>query len=539
MQYFCPKCDQRFELDGTCPEDRCDLLPVETADELVGREIDGRFEVLRLLGQGGMGAVYEARQKSIDRLVALKILKRELMQDATVVKRFLLEAKAASRLSNVHTITIHDYGKTHDGLLYIAMELLKGQSLRERLTERKRLSVDEALALLDQVAESLVEAHSQGIVHRDLKPENIFLATTPEGDDLVKVLDFGIARAQSLAGATHMTNTGSIVGTPAYLSPEVIIGQKADERADVYALGIVLYELLTGQVPYRAETPMQVLMLHVNAEPTPVEAIVPAVRIPRALHRFLWRCLAKDRNERPRDAREFRAQLKKAGASAATDVEDALAPLHTTAEGFRVNREALAMITTKRQAVMAPPPRPSGLTDELEALAPRPRLLPWLLAGGLVLLSLTAALAFSLGRARPELSAAPPVATNASAPAPTPAEATAPATAPAPTPAAATAPAPVAAPPSAPAEVTLTVVSTPSGASVLRGGAEVGSTPWMTRLPRSTEAVTLTLRRPGFEDAALVLTPDRDQVEERTLKPLAKPKPPAPKKRDQVDELMP
>ena len=447
MQYFCPKCDQRFERDGQCPEDRCDLLPVETAEDLIGREIDGRFEIVRLLGEGGMGSVYVARQKSIDRLVALKVLKRELLQDATAARRFLLEAKAASRLSNAHTITIHDFGKTQDGLLYIAMELLTGQSLRERLRAKKRLSVDEAVGLLDQVAESLTEAHAQGIVHRDLKPENIFLAETPDGADLVKVLDFGIARAQSIAGSTHMTNTGAIVGTPAYLCPEVIVGQKADERADIYALGIVMYEMLTGMVPYRAETPMQLLMMHIHNEPTPVEKIQPAITLPRALHAFLWRCLAKDREHRPANAREFRTQLRQAAETASSDASDAVAPLYTTAEGFRVNAESLDLITTRKQALpplASPTATPSGLTGELDALAPRPRLWPWLLAGGAVLIVLAGVGVQLLNRPATATAAQAPATATAPAPSePPPPAATAP-------PQAATEPAPSTPPPAYP-----------------------------------------------------------------------------------------
>ncbi|MBN2361724.1 MAG: serine/threonine protein kinase [Deltaproteobacteria bacterium] len=311
MRYFCPVCDKRFDTDvGECPEDHCALLPVDDPAGLVGREVDGRFEVIELLGSGGMGSVYLARQKSVDRLVALKVMYRRLLEDATLIKRFLLEAKACARLANPHTVVIHDFGKTDDGVLYIAMEYLKGRSLRKKLEETPRLDVYEAARILDQVADSLTEAHANGIIHRDLKPENVFLAETPDDAEFVKVLDFGIARAESLMTSARMTSTGAVLGTPFYICPEMIQGDQIDERADIYALGIMLYEMLAGRLPFVADTPMKILLKHINTDPEPLEVINPDLSIPAAANEFVWSCLAKDRDKRPRNARAFRDGLR-------------------------------------------------------------------------------------------------------------------------------------------------------------------------------------------------------------------------------------
>jgi serine/threonine-protein kinase len=547
MQYFCPKCDQRFDTDhAPCPDCQADLLPLETAADLVGREIDGRFLVQQFLGEGGMGAVFVAHQKSVDRQVALKVLKRELMQDQTAVKRFLLEARAASRLTNVHTITIHDFGKTSDGLLYIAMELLKGESLRERLQQVKRMEPAQVARILDQVAESLAEAHEHGIVHRDLKPENVFLVRQRDGADLVKVLDFGIARARALSGVSRMTSEGMIVGTPAYLCPEAILGQSVDERADVYALGIMLYELLTGQVPFQAETPVQVLFQHVNQEPIPVHQANPQVTVPASLHRFLWACLAKRKEARPANAGVFREQLKRAMEAAAASTPEALEPMYTTSEGFRVSREALEYITTRKQALPGKgatgprPPSRTGTPDDpgdadtlmdapesqggsevLEDAVPRPRLGRFLaLAAGLLVLAgvgLALLLRGSAGvqpgeQAAPIANAGPEQVLQPAAGQPevvAPVEQTA------------TQPTPEVTAPAAPREqVALTLVSVPPGAEVLVDGRKMGTTPWITRLDQGSTGPSVTLTLAGHLPETLVLPTDQDQVLERTLAPL-------------------
>ena len=400
MKYFCPKCDRRSDEDGICPDDGCDFLPYDDRDPFVGRVIDERFEVRAKLGEGGMGAVYMAHQRSVDRPVVLKVLRRELQDHPSVVRRFLLEAKAASRLTNAHTITIFDFGKTRDGVLYIAMEYLEGRSLSEKLKDQGSLSVEETVRILDKVAESLAEAHAQGIIHRDIKPDNVFLAVRPEDPEFVKVLDFGIARATSLAGEQAITRTGTIQGTPTYVSPEAVVGEKVDERADVYALGVMMYEMLTGQPPYTAETTMSLLMQHVNSEPAPLEEVNPEVEVPWPIEELIWSCLAKSRDRRPPDARGFRMALIEAMSQADDPDTEMKIPIQETGEGFKVSEEELTMITTQEREI----PRsltPSGAVARSTPGAATPAVIveaapvspwPWImLAGGaLIVLSVVA-----------------------------------------------------------------------------------------------------------------------------------------------------
>ena len=522
-RHLCPKCDAVFD-DGTrvCPHDGEDLIPLRDPDGLVGRVVDGRFEVKRLLGRGGMGSVYLAHQRSVDRLVALKVLKRDLADDEAQVKRFILEARAASRLASPHTITIHDFGKTDDGLLYIAMEHLKGRTLRDRLEAEGRLPVEAAAALCAQIATSLAEAHEHGIVHRDIKPENVFLVAGPRGAastrlgadaEVVKVLDFGIARARTLTAGAAMTHTGVIMGTPAYMSPEAILGQDVDARADVYGLGIMLYELLTGAVPYQAETPMQVLLKHLHTEPLPVEKVAPHVRVPRALHRFLWRCLAKDRAQRPKDGAEFLVQLDEALKAAERGETEDLVPIFTTGEGFRVTEEALAAITTERrlQRPFGTESDPGGMRQASDiVIEHRASLAPWLVAAAAVMLALGVAAFFLM---RPRAAEPTPVAPAAATPAPA-------ATAPSPEP-----PAPQRPPTEAAETVSVTVLSEPLGAEVTLAGRPVGVTPWMERLPRGDAALAVTLTLAGYRPTTFDLVPDRDRMERHPLAPEVRQEP--------------
>lgn len=313
MRKLCPRCDREFEGEvDRCPDDGGDLVPLRQNDELVGRTIDGRFDVRKLLGRGGMGAVYLAHQRSVDRLVALKVLRRDLSDDASLARRFILEARAACRLENPHTVLIHDFGKTEDGMLYLAMEFLRGGSLRDRMRKVGPMPVEDVLRITEEVAESLAEAHGHGIFHRDVKPENVFLSERRGGGETVKVMDYGLARARPTPGESAITGAGVVMGTPAYMSPEVVTGQVADARADVYALGIMMYEMLTGIPPYQGATPMQVLLQHVQAEPQFIGAVAPAARVPPSIRALVWQCIAKDRAARPQDGAGFLAALRDA-----------------------------------------------------------------------------------------------------------------------------------------------------------------------------------------------------------------------------------
>jgi len=569
MRYLCPKCDRQYdEALGTCPEDGEDLVPLKDPDGIVGKTLDGRFDVKRLLGRGGMGSVYLAHQRSVDRQVALKVLKRDLLEDAQQVKRFIVEARAASRLENPHTITIYDFGRTEDGILYIAMEYLRGQSLRDRIQQAGSLPLDETLRIATEIAESLAEAHEHGIVHRDMKPENVMLALRRSGGDTVKVLDFGIARARSVSGGSAMTSTGVIMGTPPYMSPEMILGESVDARADLYALGIMMYEMLSGLLPFRGDTPMQVLLQHLHSEPESLTLVAPQVDVPRSLHQLIWRCLAKDREHRPAHAQAFLDELAEARRRAA-EGDEALAPLFTTSQGFRVDNEALDVLTTKKRlqqpfsvgstpgAFGSAPPGPGQTPGSWGSTPPGPgqtpaawgsdpgsgrmasdivvesrggSLAPWVLAAVAVLLAVGMAAALLLrGEGAP---ATTPVAMAPAAPAPAPNPLPAVATSPPPT---QPAPAPVAEPTPSPAPepepraVRLIVQSTPSEARVQLGDVDVGTTPLDLLRPVSDERRALRIVKEGYRPYETSLAFDDDRILDVALEALPAPAP-APKK---------
>jgi len=275
----------------------------ERSDPLIGMTINERFVVVAKIGAGGMGAVYRARQLGMNRDIAIKVLLRELTENETVLRRFHLEALAVSKLKHPNTIQIFDFGETEDGLLYIAMELLEGRPLAKVLTDDKQVSVERSLHIMEQTAKSLREAHSKGIVHRDLKPDNIFLQSVGEDGDFAKVLDFGVAKVAEGDGQNKtLTKAGSIFGTPKYMSPEQSRGGDIDARSDIYAMGIILYELLTGRVPFNAENPLGILIKHLQEAPPPFQQVRPDLVIPEQVERFVHRMLAKQTELRPQTA---------------------------------------------------------------------------------------------------------------------------------------------------------------------------------------------------------------------------------------------
>ena len=321
MRKFCSKCMEEYDQGGNhCPTCGGPLMPIKE-DSLVGRTIDDRYTITELVGKGGMGVVYRARQRYLEREVALKVLRRDILDQEGSVKRFMLEARAASGLASPHTVTVHDFGVTDDGLLYFTMELLQGHPLNQLITEEGPLQYGRAVDIAVQVCRSLAEAHDRQIWHRDMKPENIFITRTPEGREHAIVLDFGIAK---LAGMSEkLTATGIVCGTPAYLSPEQAQSKDLDHRSDLYSLGVVLYEMLAGKPPFSADTPVKVLMSHIGDPPPPVEKVNPAVEIPTGLARVLGCVLSKMPEERPASAEEFAQTLQ---ASIDPDIKPGTAP---------------------------------------------------------------------------------------------------------------------------------------------------------------------------------------------------------------------
>lgn len=281
-------------------------------DELLSRVLAGRYRVDRQLRRGGMGAVYVAHDLQEHKDVAVKVVRQALLEDPQALARFKREARLVTELSHENIVRSFDAGDD-GGLLWIAMELLDGESLRERLDARGRMAWADTLPLVEQVAQALGAAHDQGIIHRDLKPENIMLvASSMEGaaDTRAKLLDFGVAKQAHVegqsSGTSNMTGTGLIVGTPGYVAPEVVLeGTTDDRRSDFYALGVVWFEMLTGQKPFTAKTAFALAMRHAH-EPAPTPtSLVPYSPVPTPIERVVLRLLAKNPNDRPKDAREL------------------------------------------------------------------------------------------------------------------------------------------------------------------------------------------------------------------------------------------
>ena len=336
---------------------------------LIGTLFDGRYQVLRKLGAGGMANVYLAEDQELGRRVAIKILNERHANDEQFVERFRREAKNAAALSHPNIVSIYDRGEA-EGTYYIAMEYLEGRSLKELIVSRGPAPINVAVEYARQILSALRFAHLKGIVHRDIKPHNVLVA----GDGRVKVTDFGIARA----GASQMTEAGSIVGTAQYLSPEQARGASVDQRSDVYSLGIVLYELLTGAVPFNGDTPVEIAMKHLSQPPEPPSVKRP--EIPRELDLVVMRALAKDPDDRYQSAEEMEADLERvargAGVSQATEdsatqiMRAPTAPLAVT---------AATMIAPPHRVAPIPPLPPPIYYDIEEPIHRRP-IWPWVAA---------------------------------------------------------------------------------------------------------------------------------------------------------------
>jgi len=285
----------------------------EHAVNLIGRTLNHRYLVEDKIGEGGFGAVFRGKQIATGREVALKILHPHNVGDQTIVARFRREAEACSKLRDPHTVTTYDFDETEDGILYLAMELLRGQSLHQLQKSTGPLKAARVLRILDQVAESLGEAHMNGIVHRDMKPENVFIETRGD-EDYVKVLDFGIAKMMSGEKEVQaLTAVGQTLGTLEFMSPEQLRGQKLDGRSDIYALGMMSYEMLTGRLPFQgAKSPIEIINFHMKQPPPAPSKLAPELDIPSAVDEIILKMVTKNRDERFADTAGLRAQIAKA-----------------------------------------------------------------------------------------------------------------------------------------------------------------------------------------------------------------------------------
>jgi len=261
-------------------------------DPYVGTTVDGRYRIDGVLGQGGMGVVYRAQHTKIDKHVAIKILRADLIADAGLVKRFLNEARAASRIGNPHIVDVSDFGTLPNGATYFVMEHVDGQSLAVAMLERGAMSARELTHIARQIAEALQAAHAVGVVHRDLKPDNVMLLRRGKDADFVKVLDFGIAK---VSNQTKLTVAGDVFGTPHYMSPEQAGGKEVDHRTDIYSLGVIMYEMAAGRLPFEGEN-AEILRQHLFVTPAPVRSV--RADVPQSLDAIILKCLEKKPGKR-------------------------------------------------------------------------------------------------------------------------------------------------------------------------------------------------------------------------------------------------
>lgn len=433
---------------------------------MIGQVLEGRYRVESRLGEGGMGVVYLATHVALGRKLALKVLRSDMARDVGVVQRFMQEARAASSIGHPNIVDIHDFGRLPDGSVYFAMEYLDGESLSALIERKGPFSFEEALRTVQPIASALGAAHALGIVHRDLKPDNVFLARRPDGQTTVKVLDFGVAKVGG--AASKMTRTGVVFGTPHYMSPEQAGGQSVDARTDIYALGVIMYEMVTGQVPFDADTFMGILTRHMF-EPPPRPTALESGGATSVLEPVVMRCLAK----RPED--RFQS------------MDELLQALEVLRAGGTVEYEAKP---SPAESDVQPAPTRSTTIYQL----PRDRA-PLLIAIGVGVLLLSAVAvvgvsAFRAERSRPEASlelppSAPPIRPPPEVEKPVENEGL---------------------PTGIDPDALVVVDSQPSGAEVVSDGAVIGNTPFRVVRPAQGEERALLLRFSGYESAPLALT---------------------------------
>jgi hypothetical protein len=363
----------------------------DPADELIGRVVAGRYRIIAHLGTGAMGAVYVGEHLRMGRRDAIKVLRQGMARDPEAVARFTRGARNVATIRHPNVCTIYDFSDTDDGLQFLAMEYVEGETLKDTLDREGRLEPQRAADIARQVAAALQAAHDVGIVHRDLKPGNIMIARRADGGDAVKVVDFDIAKGPAEAEGDEVTRMGFVVGTPEYMSPEQLMGEKLDGRSDVYSLGIVLFRMLTGMLPFRATSTQEIMVQRLTVEPLRLHDALPATSFPPALDALLTRSLARASADRHPDAATFAAELDRAlGAPSGT----------ATAGGpARVDRPTDDLPPTRLSPAVAAPN-----TAPATAPAAHPFRRPALLAAGVVLVAALAAGATVLYNSRGDAS---------------------------------------------------------------------------------------------------------------------------------------
>jgi serine/threonine-protein kinase len=306
----CPQCSQTFDDRYiVCPTDNAELV-AEAGDPMLGRLLDHRYRLTKKIGEGGMGAIYQAVHTEMGRTCAIKLLAPITSGREEALARFKREAKMASCIDNPHAITIYDFGVAENGLLFLAMEYIDGRPLSGVIAEHRMLPIDRVVHITNQIAEALAAAHTLGIVHRDLKPDNVMITRKGGDSDYVKVLDFGIAKTVADDSADNLTKTGFVLGTPVYMSPEQLLGEKLDGRSDIYSLAIIVYEMLSGKLPFVGDNQQSVMMKRITGLPVPLRSIAP--QISESVERCVMQGLAREPDERVMDAKAFAEALSAA-----------------------------------------------------------------------------------------------------------------------------------------------------------------------------------------------------------------------------------
>jgi eukaryotic-like serine/threonine-protein kinase len=431
--------------------------PPPSNDALVGLTLADRYKLTRKIGEGGMGAVYEALHVLLSKPVAVKVLRDKYLDRPEVARRLVQEARLASSIRHENIVDITDSGATDDGRTFVVMEHLEGLSLAELIKRDGALPESRVIDIARQAASALGAAHERGIVHRDVKPENLFLVDR-NGHDFVKVLDFGISKTLKRGGVVDeeslkLTHTGMVLGTPLYMSPEQARGDEdLDQRIDIWALGVILYETLTAEVPFRATNYLGVIAQVLNQEVTPPRKLRPEMRISEAMERVVQKAMARDRDDRYPSMAALAADLDRVAAG--SEVE---------------------------------PPRPTAATGE------RPRTTLWLAAVG-VLAGTAALLAIDRFTRAPAAGPAAAPAQIAAAP-------------------------PASSAPLAPKTVVLHVETTPPGAEIRQGSRVFGAAPRDILLPRSEVPAQLTFHLDGYEDGETQIVPTTDDSVRVKLEP--------------------
>ncbi|MEW6731439.1 MAG: serine/threonine-protein kinase [Acidobacteriota bacterium] len=309
---ICPLCNKKFAGSTYCPYDGQELIGFVPNEDIVGRLVDNKYQLEERIARGGTGTVYRAVHLQLNVPVAVKVLHSDRISDTTAVERFRREAFAAMQVRHPNAIAVLDFGVTTDNVVYVVMELLSGLTLRQVLKKQCFVSMLEVNNIMQQICAAVAVAHKRKIVHRDLKPENVFLHYD-NNEEVVRVLDFGLAKLRGLLGegeSMELTRDGLVIGTPLYMSPEQSRGRSVDKRSDIYSLGVMLYEMLTGQLPFHAPSLSALAVKHASEQPRPIYELRP--ELPAVVNAVVMHALEKSPKNRPATVMEWAAELQAA-----------------------------------------------------------------------------------------------------------------------------------------------------------------------------------------------------------------------------------